>query len=316
MERQSHKTPADAPAQRAASPRTTAERSDGTPGAAVDHSPRILAQRQAIQALQQSPAMAVQQQRAESLTRAAADNASVAGRSGVVQGAFIVNHTQITGNALKTWLGDFVKPDQLHVAAMVRRWDADGSHTTDYADDIAAYTAAKTAAEDKDEILQGNETVAGAIQAGDPQAVPWASVRTWAAWYFNGLEYQDNSTGGWHSNRQGWLPGGATEDGHPTRYVEFRRPGTVGKKDADKLERCIFDLLTGRCWPNAHYESGYVEITGVPAAFKNRMLEIAYVATGMKARADEMDTQETQEAGNGFDKIRWLLATLAKEAKK
>lgn len=101
--------------------------------------------------------------------------------------------------------------------------------------------------------------------------------------------------------------------GRPTRYVEFRRPGAVGDKEADKLERCIFDLLTGGCWPNAHYDGGYVEITNVPAAVKKRLLSIAYAATGMKERADRMTAQEIVAAGAGFVKIQWLLTTLNAE---
>lgn len=314
MERHRPPVPTDAADQRAPAP-AAAQRPGGAAAAAVAGSRQLLAQRQAIDALAQSPAMRAQHQRTESLQRALAQGAPQAhGNGAVLQGAFIVNHNRITGDALNTWLKTYAGPTQMHVAAMVRRWDGDASYTTDHDDDIAAFTAAKTAAEDKESIASGNETVAGAIRADEPRAVAWDDVATWAAWYFNGLEYQDNATGGWHSNRQGWLPGDPTEDGHPTRYVEFRRPGAVGTKDVDKLERCIFDLLSGRCWPNAHYDSGYVEITGVPSGFKNRMLNIAYVATGMKARADTMTDEENQAAGNGLAKIGWLLTTLANEA--
>jgi|SRR5271169_407484 len=101
--------------------------------------------------------------------------------------------------------------------------------------------------------------------------VEYNDVSTWGSWYFANLEYQDNKTGGWHANRLTLLPGAPTEDGEPTRYIEFRCPGASGEKDNTKLERCIYDWISERFWPNAHYDRGYVEITGVPQSVKKEL---------------------------------------------
>jgi hypothetical protein len=115
--------------------------------------------------------------------------------------------------------------------------------------------------------------------------VDYNDVRAWGTWYFANLEYQDNKTGGWHANRLTLLPGAATEDGEPTRYIEFRCPGASGVKDETKLERCIYDWISERFWPNAHYDRGYVEITGVPPAVKKKLrtkalATLAFIAEG------------------------------------
>src|SRR5262249_18083761 len=115
--------------------------------------------------------------------------------------------------------------------------------------------------------------------------VDYNIVTKWADWYFAGLEYQNNKTGGWHENRHDLLEGGTTEEGKPTRYVEFRRPeSTYGMKDYTKLERCIFDLYTQRLYPNAHYDKGYVEITNVPRAMKQKLWILAIQANDAQVR--------------------------------
>lgn len=289
-------------------PRNGADRPHGLADA-IFNSPRLAAQRKLSEGIQNSPRMVAQRRQIERMSAAAAR--PMQRGSGVVQGAFIVGGVPIAGAALDLWIQNNVPKNSPHVAAMIRSWDQDANYNTNHASDIDAYIEADS--KSKDKILSQNSTVAHGIVQGPPNAVDWATVPVWAAWYFSGLEYQDNKTGGWHSNRQGWLPHGATVDGRPTRYVEFRRPGAVGDKEADKLERCIFDLLSGRCWPNAHYDGGYVEITNVPAPIKTRLMNIACVATGIKERKDRMTPQEIQAAGVNFAQIQWLLTTLNAE---
>lgn len=141
-----------------------------------------------------------------------------------------------------------------------------------------------------------------------PKAVSYDDVKQWADWYFAGVQYQDNKTNGWHSNRKELLPGTATSDGEPTRYVEFRRPGAVGEKDKTKLERCIFDLFTSKCYPNAHYDEGYVEISNMPSSITKSMGAVAFVATGMKQLVDAQEVDISQ--GNPLEKKTRLLAKL------
>jgi hypothetical protein len=223
----------------------------------------------------------------------------------VIQGAFIINGKALTGEVLESWIETYTygRPE---LEAVVRGWATDDGHTEDYDDDIKAYEEVKKAAT---EAIEGsNSSVGQSIDRNaPPNTVAWESHPVWAAWYFNGLEYQDNKTGGWHSNRAGLLPGDATEDGAPTRYVEFRRPGAIGEKEVDKMERCIFDLLSGRCYPNAHYDGGYVEITGIPSGVKNKLMNVALFCTGIRERAKAMTEEEKGEAGEGLAKIQWIL---------
>jgi len=223
----------------------------------------------------------------------------------VVQGQFIVNGDPKTGDALNTWIDTYVaKPE---VEAIIRKWAGDVSNTTNHETDVKALEAAKKAAVDT--IAAENTEIGELIQADDePNAASWGDYPVWSAWYFPGLEYQDNKTGGWHSNRKGLLPGDATDDGAPTRYVEFRRPGAVGTKEKDKMERCIFDLISRRCWPNAHYDGGYVEITNIPAGVTKRLFDIAFESTGLKEKYGSLSA--TKKTSLGTDKavvIQWLI---------
>ncbi|MHA7129229.1 eCIS core domain-containing protein [Algoriphagus namhaensis] len=230
---------------------------------------------------------------------------NVSNESNVIQGAFIIKGVALTGEVLDKWLEDYIygRPE---LEAVVRGWATDDNYTEDYDDDIKALKEANNVA--KETIASSNSEVGESIGTNaPPNTVAWDTHPVWAAWYFNGLEYQDNKTGGWHSNRAGLLPGNATEDGAPTRYVEFRRPGAVGKKEVDKMERCIFDLLSGRCYPNAHYDGGYVEITGIPNGVKRRLMNIALDCTGIKERAKAMTQEEKLEAGEDFEKIQWII---------
>lgn len=272
------------------------------PATAAPREPQAAAASQAASLADSSPRQLAQRRQIQSLF-------GPAGRGGpVLQGAFIVNGNAITGANLDTWIETWVAEDKPEVAAMVREWAGDVGHTKDHATDLEAYNEAVSKATDKRNAQ--NSTVAHAIgQQNPPNVVAWGTVPIWAAWYFAGLEYQNNSTNGWHANRSAWLPSGvATPDGQPTRYVEFRRPGAIGEKEADKLERCIFDLLTGRCFPNAHYDGGYVEIGGVPAAISRSLYMTAYAATGLKDRAARMTAQEIATAGQGPARTQWLLA--------
>jgi len=118
-----------------------------------------------------------------------------------------------------------------------------------------------------------------------PAAIDYQTVKEWADWYFAKLEYQNNATQGWHENRHGLLEGGATEGAAPTRYVEFRCLGSeYGVKDYSKLERCIYDLFTGKVYPNAHYDKGYVEIANVPQSIKGKLLGLTIAAHDAKKR--------------------------------
>jgi Domain of unknown function (DUF4157) len=131
-------------------------------------------------------------------------------------------------------------------------------------------------------VEEQNAYVASLIQHGVPAQVDYSNVKGWADDYFSGVEYQNNKTNGWHENRHGYLPGEPTAEGQPTRYVEFRRPGAYGEKEKSKLERCIFDLIDLKCWPNAHYDGGYVEIINVPQAVIKNMFDMAWSSTGME----------------------------------
>jgi hypothetical protein len=137
-----------------------------------------------------------------------------------------------------------------------------------------------------------NDYVAHQIGPGNAATVNYNNVQTWADWYFSQIEYQNNKTQGWHGNRNSWLPGAPTEDGKATRYVEFRRPGAYGENERTKLERCIFDIIEQRCWPNAHYDGGYVEITNVPATITNKLMYMAWGSSnGMKDHWKSMNPQ-------------------------
>ncbi len=254
----------------------------------ADNSPRQLAQRRQLQSL-----------------------FGAANPSGpVLQGAFIINGNPIADGALTTWIQTNVPRSKPAIAAVIRGWAQDVGYTTDHADIAAAYRAAELEAEGK--IAAQNSTVAHQIaQQNPPNAVAWAALPIWAPWYFVGLEYQNNATNGWHANRHNWLPGGSTPDGEPSRYVEFRRPDAVGKKDVDKLERCVFDLETHRCYPNAHYDGGYVEIANVPGGVGQALYNKAVRANGMQERENAMTPLELANNPAGVVRIRWLLARLA-----
>ena len=144
--------------------------------------------------------------------------------------------------------------------------------------------------------------VASKIRNTDPiAAINYTTVQQWADWYFSGLEYQNNKTGGWHENRHNLLTGGPTPEGSPTRYVEFRRPGaTYGVKDYTKLERCIFDLYTYRVYPNAHYDKGYVEITNIPLPVKRNLWNLAITAHDAVGRYQQAQGMQ----GSPTDKIK------------
>ena len=248
----------------------------------------------------------------QAMTRKRAANAALppppSDNKHVVQGKFIINNVEKTGDDLKEWIETYAygKPE---IEAVIMGWAKDGSNTTNHSNDIKAYEAAKKEVEDT--ISSDNATIGEQIQAsGAPAQIGWDAYPVWSAWYFSGLEYQDNKTGGWHSNRKGLLPGTPTDDGAPTRYVEFRRPGAIGTKEKDKMERCIFDLVDHRCWPNAHYDGGYVEITGVPTSVKKSLFEQAYVSTGLKQRRSEMTEEEKATAGAGKVLVQWLIDNL------
>lgn len=230
---------------------------------------------------------------------------NVSNESNAIQGAFIIKGVALTGETLTKWLKEYTY-NRPELEAVVRGWATDDNYTEDYDDDIKAFKEADKVATEA--IASSNSEVGESIGTNAPPiAVSWDTHPVWAAWYFNGLEYQDNKTGGWHSNRAGLLPGNATNDGAPTRYVEFRRPGAIGTKEVDKMERCIFDLLSGQCYPNAHYDGGYVEITEIPNGVKSRLMNIALDCTGIKELGKAMTEEEKVEAGVGFAKIQWIL---------
>ncbi|WP_297338470.1 DUF4157 domain-containing protein [Algoriphagus sp.] len=225
--------------------------------------------------------------------------------SKVIQGAFTIKGVTLLGKTLEDWIKTYTYGHP-ELEVVVRQWATKKEHTEDYANDLDALSEAEKAA--KGIIARSNSIIGRSIaRSAPPNMVAWDSYPVWGEWYFNGLEYQDNNTGGWHSNRASLLPGNATQDGAPTRYVEFRRPGAIGEKEVDKMERCIFDLLSGRCWPNAHYDGGYVEISGVPSGTKQKLLKTALFCTRIKEIAKKMTDNEKNEAGEGFAKIEWLI---------
>ncbi|WP_152600114.1 hypothetical protein [Cellvibrio mixtus] len=232
--------------------------------------------------------------------------------STVIQGEFKINNLTKSADETESWITDWATPE---MGAVVRKWANNPAHTKNYNTDMDAYNAAKQEA--AREVDRQNAEVGALISTSNPPAaVAWGDYAVWAAWYFSGLEYQNNSTGGWHSNRAGLLPGGATTDGDPTRYVEFRRPGAVGEKDKDKMERCIFDLLSGRCWPNAHYDRGYVEVTGIPGNIRQSLLDSALEISGLMERKKSMTLAEKAVAGAGFVLIGWLINKVKEEKAK
>lgn len=210
-----------------------------------------------------------------------------------VQRAVIVSGVPVAD--IDQWLRDH--PAGPEAEAIIREWHADAAETTDHDDDQAVLDRAQR--EHASRIVTQRGRVQHALtavpRANPPPQVDYGTVSAWGAWYFAELEYQNNQTNGWHANRLGLLPGAATADGEPTRYVEFRRPGAVGVKDETKMERCIFDLLDNRCWPNAHYGAGYVEITNVPAAITSRLGRLAFVSTGMQA--EYLEAKAAAQAG-------------------
>lgn len=154
---------------------------------------------------------------------------------------------------------------------------------------------------DSNDITAVNAYIAHQIAPGKPRQVSYTNVQTWADDYFKGVEYQNNSTGGWHMNRNGWLPEGdgqATAAQEPTRYVEFRRPNSIGENERTKLERCIVDFIDGRCWPNAHYDGGYVEITNLSNDIKKKLYTL------------------TINSGNGFKEAFLAAANVPNETNK
>ncbi len=233
--------------------------------------------------------------------------------SPVIQGEFKINNVAKSAAEVESWITTWSASPEMD--AVVRKWANTPGHTKNYATDLDAHNEAKQEA--AREVDRQNAEVGALISTNNPPAaVAWGDCAVWAAWYFSGLEYQNNSTGGWHSNRAGLLPGGATTDGDPTRYVEFRRPGAVGEKDKDKMERCIFDLLSGRCWPNAHYDRGYVEVTGIPGSIRQSLLNSALDISGLMERKKIMTATEKAVAGAGFTLIAWLIDKVKEEAKK
>ncbi|QKQ77793.1 DUF4157 domain-containing protein [Nostoc sp. TCL240-02] len=155
-----------------------------------------------------------------------------------------------------------------------------------------------------------NDYVAHQIGPGNVTTVNYNHVQTWADWYFSQIEYQNNKTQGWHGNRNSWLPGAPTDDGKATRYVEFRRPGAYGENERTKLERCIFDIIEQRCWPNAHYDGGYVEITNVPATITNKLMWMAWGSSnGMRDHWKSMNPQPAA-AGNLAARNRAILDSM------
>jgi hypothetical protein len=231
-----------------------------------------------------------------------------------VQRKFIVAGVEKDAQGVKDWISAYVSPEHSEIGVVVKKWAKTEGYTKNHENDTAAYSAADEEA--KKSVAYENDQVAGNISASEVGSVAWSDYEVWASWYFGGLEYQDNKTNGWHQNKAGLLPGDPTAEGVPTRYVEFRRPGAVGKKETTKMERCIFDLLSGRCWPNAHYDGGYVEITGIPGSVRQQLLNTAFTATGMNVRAKAMTKEEKDKAGTGFEKIAWLLEAMKKEQKK
>ena len=114
--------------------------------------------------------------------------------------------------------------------------------------------------------LRQNARVAHAVGNNPPTQIDYNTVREWADEYFNCLvEYQNNNAGGYHENRLGHLPGATTALSEPTRYIELRRPGAPGENEVTKLERIVVDWFDWRFYPNVHYDTGYVEITNLPA---------------------------------------------------
>jgi hypothetical protein len=220
-----------------------------------------------------------------------------------------------------------IRDDSLGIRAVIDQWAM--SNVADYyfTDQVELIQKAKEVATSRLLSQQGklpdvtglnmentnkkiNDYVAHQIEPGNVATVNYNNVQTWADWYFSQIEYQNNKTQGWHGNRNSWLPGAPTEDGKATRYVEFRRPGAYGENERTKLERCIFDVIEQRCWPNAHYDGGYVEITNVPATITNKLMYMAWGSSnGMKDHWRSMNPQPAA-TGNLATRNRAILDSM------